>query len=70
MAGQFKCRFCSKSFKDVLGFLDHFETHVNQDSPKNKENVQQNSSDSKIEEFGNNGSYHLLVNRRSDDHFY
>ena len=53
MSGQFKCRFCSESFHEVLGFLDHFETHMNQDSPKNKENEQQISSNSKIEEIGN-----------------
>ena len=31
MPGQFQCRFCSESYKEVLEFLDHFETHMTQD---------------------------------------
>ena len=31
MPDQFKCRFCHKSYTEILEFLDHFETHMNQD---------------------------------------
>ena len=30
MGEQFQCRFCPESYKEVLEFLDHFETHMNQ----------------------------------------
>ena len=29
MGEQFQCRFCLESYKEVLAFLDHFETHMN-----------------------------------------
>ena len=42
MAEQFQCRFCQKSYKEVLGFLDHFETHMNKKDVTQQE--QQNSN--------------------------
>ena len=30
MAEQFQCRFCNKSYNEVQEFLDHFESHMNQ----------------------------------------
>ena len=38
MPEEFQCRLCQESYKNVLGFLDHFETHVQQ------QNEQQNAS--------------------------
>ena len=42
MSEQFQCRFCQKSYKEVLGFLDHFETHMNKKDVTQQE--QQNSN--------------------------
>ena len=42
MPEQFQCRFCPKSYNEVLGFLDHFETHVNQNEQTQDE--QQNAT--------------------------
>ena len=36
MGEQFQCRFCPESYKEVLGFLDHFETHMNQNEQMQK----------------------------------
>ena len=37
MPEQFQCRFCTESYKEVIEFLDHFETHVTQDHPDTKQ---------------------------------
>ena len=34
MSKEFQCRFCQECFKEVLEFLDHFETHMNQKENK------------------------------------
>ena len=38
MSEHFKCRFCQERFKEVLGFLDHFETHMNQNQMEMDQN--------------------------------
>ena len=38
MSEQFQCRFCPQSYKEVIGFLDHFETHMNQNQKETKQN--------------------------------
>ena len=42
MSEQFQCRFCPHSYTKVLEFLDHFETHMNQNEQIQDE--QQNAS--------------------------
>ena len=37
MPEQFQCRFCLKSYIDVLRFLDHFETNMNDNKPNERE---------------------------------
>ena len=37
MPEQFQCRFCPKSYNEVLEFLDHFESHVSDNKPNQKE---------------------------------
>ena len=41
MSENFQCRFCSASYKEVLGFLDHFESHMNQNDKtlRGQENI-------------------------------
>ena len=41
MPEQFQCRFCPESFKEVLDFLDHFETHVNKNQTELQQEEQQ-----------------------------
>ena len=38
MGEQYQCRFCPKSYKEVLEFLDHFETHMKQNEQPSKFN--------------------------------
>ena len=44
MPEQYKCRFCGKSYNEVLAFLDHFETHMrdNGEAKNKQENVSYN----------------------------
>ena len=48
MPQQFRCRFCQQSYQEVLQFLDHFETHMNQE--EQKQNKHQSSTCKEIED--------------------
>ena len=51
MSEQFQCRFCPHSYTKVLEFLDHFETHMNQNEQQNEsnhDNAEQNHNESTI----------------------
>ena len=42
------CRFCPESYSEVLGFLDHFETHMNQNEQnktKHQSSIHQEDED-------------------------
>ena len=44
MPKQYQCRFCPKSYNEVLEFLDHFDTHMNKDQTEAEENGPKNGS--------------------------
>ena len=53
MPEQFQCRFCSESYNEVLRFMDHFETHMNQNEPSEQEqqHVNQKAKSENEEQF-------------------
>ena len=50
MPEQFQCRFCPESYNEILGFLDHFETHMNQNEPSEQEQQDANQKVNSVNE--------------------
>ena len=61
MSGQYQCRFCPQSYKEVLEFLDHFETHMNQDQVETKQNDPIVSSNSINDEKTQKEQMHVKI---------
>ena len=66
MPEQFQCRFCPESYKEVLEFLDHFETHVTHDHPEAKQK-EHNPSNSNGKETRGNKSYTCKKEFKSEE---
>ena len=68
MPEQFQCRFCPKSYKEVLEFLDHFETHMDQDYTEEKEKEENSSQENeRIEQDQNNSNVDKTFKRKLED---
>ena len=71
MPEEFQCRFCPESYQEVVQFLDHFETHMNQQ--EQNQNKQQSSirkeSEAQIqnEEAKSPKSIDQMTNTRLED---
>ena len=72
MSEQYQCRFCPQSYKEVLEFLDHFETHMKQDQVETKQNdpiVSSNSiNDEKTQKEQMQGENEDMKNDICDEH--
>ena len=66
MPEQFQCRFCPESYKEVLGFLDHFETHMNQNEQQNDDRIPNDNSPTSLFIEGTRQTKHVNKETESD----
>ena len=50
MEDQYQCRFCLETYEEIQNFLDHFETHMNEDQkePNGKQQTAKHSENKNI----------------------